>query len=137
MTPTATTNADDDAKAEVVALLQEYFDGLYFSDTQRLRRVFHARAVYATATEAPPLILRMDQYFALVERRPAPASRAEPRTDRIVSIHFVGPVTALATVQCSILPKHFTDLLTLIHANGHWQIIAKVFHYEVVAGAVT
>jgi hypothetical protein len=34
-------------------------------------------------------------------------------------------------MQCSIVPKHYTDLLTLIHAGGRWQIIAKVFHYEV------
>jgi hypothetical protein len=45
----------------------------------------------------------------------------------------VGPTVALAKVQCSILPKHYTDLLTLIHADGRWQIIAKVFHYEVRA----
>jgi hypothetical protein len=27
-------------------------------------------------------------------------------------------------------PKHFTDLLTLVHVDGRWQIIAKVFHFE-------
>jgi hypothetical protein len=26
--------------------------------------------------------------------------------------------------------RYFTDLLTLIHLDGRWQIIAKVFHYE-------
>jgi hypothetical protein len=52
-----------------------------------------------------------------------------------VSIDFVGPVTALAKVQCSILPKHFTDLLTLIYADARWQIIGKVFHHELAAGA--
>jgi hypothetical protein len=119
----------------VVALLHEYFDGLHHSDTQRLRRVFHPQAIYATASDGTPLILRMEEYFALVDRRPSPASRGDGRTDRIVSIDFVGPVTALAKVQCSIAPKHFTDLLTLIHADGRWQIIAKVFHYELAADA--
>lgn len=36
----------------------------------------------------------------------------------------------LARVECSIKPKHFNDLLTLIKVDGHWQIISKVFHYE-------
>lgn len=122
--------ANADALQAVAALLGTYFDGLHFSDTQRLRRAFHPQAVYATASEDAPLILRMDDYFAMVNGRPSPASRGEARTDRIVSIDFVGPVTAMAKVQCSIRPKHFTDLLTLIHVDGRWQIIAKVFHFE-------
>lgn len=72
----------------------------------------------------------MDEYFPIVDQRPSPASRKEGRTDRILSIEFAGPVTALARVECSIRPKHFTDLLTLIRVDGRWQIIAKVFHYE-------
>jgi len=131
----ATMKADADARPAVATLLHEYFDGLHFSDTQRLRRVFHRQAVYASATGGTALILRMDAYFARVDQRPSPASRGDARTDRILSIDFVGPVTALAKVQCSILPMHFTDLLTLIHIDDRWQIIAKVFHYEVTAGA--
>jgi hypothetical protein len=118
-------------RSDVAAALQEYFDGLHFSDTQRLRRVFHPQAVYATATDDPPMILNMDEYLAVVDRRPSPASRGDARTDRIESVELVGPATAMAKVQCSIRPKHYTDLLTLIHAGGRWQIIAKVFHYEV------
>ncbi len=119
-----------EALSALTSLLRDYFDGLYHSDTQRLRRVFHPQAVYATATGGTPTILRMDAYFDLVDRRPAPASRGEPRRDRILSIEFVGPVTARALVQCAIEPRRFTDLLTLIHVDGGWQIVAKVFHFE-------
>ena len=42
-------------------------------------------------------------------------------------------MTALARVECSIGPKHFTDLLTLVHVGGRWQIIAKVFHFDLEA----
>ena len=41
-----------DALVALGAQLREYFDGIYHSDTQRLRRVFHPQAVYATATRA-------------------------------------------------------------------------------------
>lgn len=114
----------------VAAVLQDYFDGLHHSDTQRLRRVFHPRALYACATDGTLLALSMDDYFPIVDRRASPASRGEARTDRILAIEFAGPVTALARVTCSILPKHFIDLLTLVKLEGRWQIIAKVFHYE-------
>ncbi|RYD15270.1 MAG: nuclear transport factor 2 family protein [Lysobacteraceae bacterium] len=115
---------------DVASVLADYFDGLYHGDTSRLRRVFHPAAQYACATDGVLLQLRMDAYFPIVERRPSPASRGEPRRDRIVSIEFAGPVTALARVECAIAPKSFTDLLTLVKLDGRWQIIAKVFHYE-------
>lgn len=115
---------------EVAALLQVYFDGLYHSDTRRLRQAFHPQAIYATASDGPLLALGMDAYFSLVDQRPAPASRGDVRHDRILSIEFVGPVTALAKVECAILPRHFIDLLTLVRVDGRWQIIAKVFHAE-------
>lgn len=117
----------------VTAVLKDYFDGLYRSDTQILRRVFHPAALYASATNGVLLTLRMDEYFPIVDKRPSPASRSEGRTDRILAIEFVGPVTALARVECSILPKHFTDLLTLILVDGRWQIISKVFHFELAS----
>lgn len=116
--------------ASVVDVLQDYFDGLHHSDTQRLRRVFHPRALYATASQGKPLILDMDGYFPIVDARPSPASLAQERTDRILSIEFAGPHAALAKLQCSIHPKHFVDLLSLIHVEGRWQVIAKVFHWE-------
>ncbi|MDP3650830.1 MAG: nuclear transport factor 2 family protein [Rhodoferax sp.] len=125
-------NAPFDA---VIAVITDYFEGLYRSDTQILRRVFHPSALYACATGGTLLRLDMGEYFPIVDQRPSPASRNEARADRIVSLEFAGPVTALARVQCTIAPKHFTDLLTLVHVDGRWQIISKVFHYELAPHA--
>ncbi|MBL8297996.1 MAG: nuclear transport factor 2 family protein [Rhodanobacteraceae bacterium] len=112
------------------ALLQLYFDGLYHSDTRRLAQVFHPQALYATAAGEKPIIWRLQEYFPVVDARPAPAASQQPRTDRVLAIELVGPVTALAKVQCSIAPKQFIDLLTLICLDGRWQIISKVFHFD-------
>lgn len=120
-----------DERAAIEHVLQDYFDGLYHSDTARLARVFHPRALYASASSGELTALSMDGYFPVVDRRPSPASRTEPRADRIVSIEFAGPVTAWARVECQILPKRFVDLLTLIKLDGRWQVIAKVFHFDV------
>ena len=60
----------------VAAVLQEYFDGLCHSDTQRLRRVFHPQAVYACATAEPAVILRMDEYFTSWTSAPRPPAGA-------------------------------------------------------------
>jgi hypothetical protein len=113
------------------SVLQLYFDGLHHSDTRRLAQVFHPQALYATAVGDQPIVWRMGEYFPVVDARPAPAASGQARTDRVLSIELIGPVTALAKLQCSIGPKHFIDLLTLIHVDGRWQVISKVFHYDV------
>jgi 4-oxalocrotonate tautomerase len=115
--------------------LQDYFDGLYHSDTTLLRKVFHPQAVYASATDGELVHRTMNEYFPIVDARPSPASRHEPRHDRVVSIDVVGPVTAVARAECAIGPKRFDDILILVRVDGRWQIIAKVFHYELAREA--
>lgn len=118
------------AFAQITDVLSTYFDGLYHSDTSRLARVFHPMAQYVCVTDGTFLRLTMDEYFPIVDKRASPASRNEPRRDRIVSIDFAGPVTAFARVECAIGPKFFTDFLTFVFIDGRWQIVSKVFHYE-------
>jgi len=124
----STAGAQD--REEVVAVLQRYFDGLHFSDSALLRQVFHPEAHYFCATEGELLHLDMHQYFPLVDGRPSPASRGMTRKDRILSIEFEGPVTALAKVECAIAPRNFTDFLSLVKVDGRWQIVAKLFHFR-------
>lgn len=119
-----------DPCTSVAVALTAYFDGLYESDTDLLAGVFHPAAVYASATEGELLHLSMAEYLPMVAHREPPAARREQRRDRIVSIEFAGPVTALARVECAIGERRFTDFLTLVQVEGRWQIIAKVFHYE-------
>lgn len=126
--PLATTALD-----EVVELVRRYFDALYASDAELLAEVLHPSAIYATANDGTLLRLSMPEYFPIVEAREAPADRGEARTDAIESIEFAGPNTALARVVCSIGPKHFTDLLTLLRIDGRWWVIAKVFSFELDA----
>lgn len=120
----------DSRYVEVMSVLTDYFDGLYNSDPSKLAKAYHPMAHYVCVTDGTFLRLTMDEYFPIVGQRPSPASRNEPRHDRIVSIEFAGPVTALARVECSIGPKFFTDFLTFVFINERWQIISKVFHYD-------
>jgi hypothetical protein len=116
----------------VTEMLNNYFDGLYHSDTKILGRVFHSQARYVCAT-APELVNQgMDEYFPVVDKREPPAARGEARRDAIQSIDFAGPNTAFARVNCAIGDRYFTDFLSLIRTEDGWRIIAKVFHYDIV-----
>jgi hypothetical protein len=119
--------AEYDAVAQVV---EEYFDGLYFSDTKRLRRVFHPLAQYVCVTDGTLLYRTMEEYFPVVDARPAPAQRGEARADRILSIEFAGPGLARAVLNCAIGDRFFTDWLTFVKLESRWQVMSKIFHYE-------
>ncbi len=114
---------------EIRAVLTDYFDALYFCDVDKLQRVFHPRAIYATADETPLLHRTMEEYAAVVAARESPASRQEPRRDHIDSIEFAGPNTALARVRCSAGLRDFVDFLSFVRVDGQWRIIAKVFQF--------
>jgi hypothetical protein len=112
---------------EITEVLRDYFNALYFCDPDRLQRVFHPRAIYATADETPLLYRTMEEYVPVVAARQSPASRNEPRRDHIDAIDMAGENTAAARVRCSIGQRDFVDFLTLVRIEGQWRIIAKVF----------
>ena len=77
----------------------------------------------------------LQDYFDIIAGRPAPAAQSLARHDRILSIQQAGPNTALATVQCAIPPRYFTDYLTVMKGPNGWQIVSKSFHTDVHDGA--
>lgn len=127
---TAVNTPYDQSRQAIEALLQQYFDGLYHCDIAVLGRVFHPSAHYSCACEGELVHWDMPSYFKRVAAREPPARRGQKRQDQVVSIEFAGPQTALATVNCAIADRYFTDFLSLIVHEGQWWIIAKVFHYE-------
>ncbi len=120
----------DSKKESVSKALAVYFDGLYYSDTTRLSKIFHPKAHYVCVSDGKLQYLTMDEYFPIVDARKSPHENGEARRDKIISIKFAGPTTAFAHVECSIGPKSFNDFLTLIQLDQKWQIISKVFHYD-------
>lgn len=113
--------------------VQAYLDGLYEGDTDLFRRVFHPEARLFSATGGQLTALSLEQYLAIVEGRPSPASRGDARRDEIVSLAQASPTTAHARLRNAYLPKHFIDDLTFIHIDGAWRIIAKIWHFDLVA----
>jgi hypothetical protein len=120
----------DASIAEITKLLQDYFDGLYDGDIDKFARVFHPDAhLYGTDGETVTDWPR-ERYFEIIRGRASAREQGLKRHDAILSIHKAGPNTALATVNCAIPPRYFTDYLTLLRAKGQWRIISKTFHTD-------
>ncbi|MEM8684078.1 MAG: nuclear transport factor 2 family protein [Pseudomonadota bacterium] len=114
---------------ELHGVIGDYLDGLYDGDVEKLDRVFHPRAIYATADEAEPLYRNMGEYFPVVAERLSPAERDESRNGDIDDIQFAGENTAFARVRTAMLGRDFVDFLSFVREDDRWLIIAKVFHF--------
>ncbi len=125
------TDFDDPSIGAIVALLKDYLDGLYDGDLDKFARVFHpASHLYSTDGQSITDMPR-EHYFEVIRGRDSPRQQGQKRHDRIVSIHKAGPDTALATVECAMPPRYFTDYLTLMRDADGWRIISKSFHTDV------
>ena len=115
---------------DIERVVREYLDGLYNCDTERLSRVFHPAAIYATAMGDIPLVLGMPEYFRIVSERFPPARAGEERKERIVSIDLAGPETAMVKLECRFFQKNYVDFLSFVRIDERWLIVSKVFRYE-------
>ncbi|MCA0343828.1 MAG: nuclear transport factor 2 family protein, partial [Proteobacteria bacterium] len=84
-----------------------------------------------SATEGKLVNLDVDAYLDLVANRPSPEGKGDVRQDEILSITVSSPTTAHARVKDVYLPKRFVDELTFVLIDGKWQIVAKVWHFEI------
>lgn len=119
----------DASYAEIVKVLQDYFDGFYASDVEKLKGVFHPNCHLLSSTAGPLADDDMDAVYARVAGRTAPASENQKRLDRVLSIDKSGPEAALAKVEIAIGPRLYTDYLNFLQIDGRWQIISKIYTY--------
>ena len=115
--------------AAIEKVLQVYFDGLYEGDTKKLGEAFHPSShLYSAGGDGKAADWPRTDWFKMVEGRPSAKSKGSVRADRIVSIDFSGPTTAIAKVECQIPPRYFTDYLTFVKLAEGWKIVSKTFH---------
>ena len=120
---------DPKAFAEVNVILQGYFDGLYHADTKRLAKVFHPDARYVNMIDGDYMNKSLAAYFEMVDGRTLPASKGQPREDRIYSIEFGGSKMAFVRASMTMMDREFLDFLTLTHDHNGWRIMTKIFTY--------
>ena len=115
----------------VEKMLQVDFDGLYEGDTKKLGEAFHpASHLYAAGGDGKASDWPRGEWFKMVDGRPSGKAKGSARADRIVSIDFSGPTTAIAKVECQLPPRYFTDYLVAMKLKDGWQIVSKSYRYD-------
>ena len=122
------------AVAEIEAVIQTYFDGLYEGSVEKLAAAFHPVSHLYWAKDGGVEDLPREAWFEMVRNRPSAASRGLARDDRILMLDISGPETALVKVACQLPPRYFTDYLVLNRTSEGWRIVSKVYRFETREG---
>jgi hypothetical protein len=108
-------------------MLSDYFDAMHTQDMVKFDRVFHKDVVLYSAQTGELNIRPYVVYREAVVNRESPQSKGEARNDRIIMIDEISDTAALAKVQLEMFGGVMQDYLSLIHIDGRWQIISKVW----------
>ena len=114
--------------SEIQALLsvaQQYFDAIYFGDTQQFALIFHEDARLYCTGGGEYVTMGLEAYLEVVRKRGTPASRNDRRQDVVLSISIPTDTTAHLRVSELFLPKRFTDELTLLKQGDQWRIVRQ------------
>ena len=114
-------------KPAIEAMLGEYFDVMYTQDMEKFDRVFHKEVVLYSAQTGELNKRPYDVYRDAVVNRESPESKGEVRKDTILLIDEISDTAAMAKVQLQMFGGVMQDYLTLIHIDGRWQIISKIW----------
>ena len=118
-TPVASYQSDYEA---IIGLLNDYFDGLYEGDVDKLRNVFHDDAWL----KGNDYRKTRDEWLEAVANRPVPRDEGMEFNFNIVSLEIVDD-QAMAKVDVPLLAAHFVDFLGLLKEDGQWRIVNKMF----------
>lgn len=111
----------------IEAMLSDYFDAMHTQDMEKFDRVFHNDVVLYSAQTGELNIRPYAIYREAVVNRESPESKGEARDEKILMIDEISDTAALAKVQLEMFGGVMQDYLSLIHIDGRWQIISKIW----------
>jgi hypothetical protein len=111
---------------EVLAVVDDYFAGIYGGDVERLAATFHPKAILGGEIKGQPYCKTVDEYLDGVRSRRSPSDLGEPFTMVAVGVEVHGEI-ALVKARLQMLGYDYVDFLSFVRLEGRWVIVAKVF----------
>ena len=119
-----------DDRSSVEAVVNQYFDGLYEGNADKLGEVFHPSADLRWLEKGELQVLSVPDWLDRVRKRPSAKSEGKPREDAIVTIDRSDESTAFIKVRCQLPPRYFTDYLVAMKLADGWRIVSKSYRYD-------
>ena len=111
--------------AAIVEVVRDYVEGLLKCDAAKIRRAMHQSACEIGHYDGELLWQNRETMIAMMEEM---ALEPDPNPVwRIHSISVDGDV-AIVRVEDDWAGSNYLDVLTLLHHDGRWVIVSKVYH---------
>lgn len=119
-----------DKATAVAAIVNDYFDGIFYGDIDKLRNSFTSNAHIYGDIRGEEYSKSLDEYLKGVAGRKSPNELEEEKRMELLGIEIIGNV-ALAKAHSPMLGFNYYDFLSLSLVQGQWKIVNKVFtHVE-------
>lgn len=119
-----------DDHAELLNVWNDYRNGIYEGDAEKLSGIFHPAAGMFFVSDGSIVVTPIVKYIDVVRNRIAPQKSGAKRDERLVSLAVPSADSATLTATILIMGKSFTDQLVMMKNDGRWQIIAKTYHLD-------
>lgn len=103
-------------------IVQDYFDGLHYGDTSKLRAIFHPDAFL----KSPGSRRSLEQWLEAVASRPIPSQQGRAFEFKLLSIEVIKD-QAMVKLECPLLEHFYIDFLGLLKEGGRWKIVNKMY----------
>ncbi|MBL4607564.1 MAG: nuclear transport factor 2 family protein [Pseudomonadales bacterium] len=113
----------------LVRSIENYFQGLYHSDTKKLKALFDPHASIVGFYEGEHIRHSLAKYLQFVSNVSAPSQIGEDYDMEIISINQKGPI-ATARVRFLYEALFHTEFLSFTKTNGQWLIVQKLFCHD-------
>jgi len=113
----------------ITQTVENYFKGMYHSDTVRLKKAFHPSAFLKGYFQGNLADISLEDWLDMIQNTPPPAEKGEAYDMKIVSMDITENV-ACVKVADMYMGLRFTDYLSLLKIEGNWVIVNKIFHHE-------
>ncbi len=115
------------AEAEVRAVMQGYIDASKNPNEQAMRALFHPDARMSGFVAGGPMRIGTPEGFfvSLGKAAAAPAQPYGPAS--VAQVTVVGEVATGTVEESNFRGNKYTDLFQLVHNDGKWLIISKIY----------
>ncbi|WP_343487139.1 nuclear transport factor 2 family protein [Allomuricauda sp. d1] len=111
---------------EIESLIVNYFDGIFFGDTSKLKSCFHENMFIYGDIKGVDYLKSVEEYLIGVKERQSPNDLNETPKMEIVGVDIMGKI-AMVKLHVPMLGYNYYDYLSLSKLNGEWKIVNKIF----------
>ena len=112
------------------AVIQDYFEGIYYGDISKLRKAFYPDAKLYGDIRTVAYEKNLEAYLESVSLRQSPSQLGEVFSMKILGIECLG-LHAIAKLHVRMLGYNYYDILSFSYINNQWVIVNKLFtHVE-------